>query len=42
MKKFHPYFNENDASTYNIPILKDSELCTLDIDGSLIYIGILY
>lgn len=35
MKYFHN-FDENNPNTYKVPILKDSELYTLDLDGSLI------
>jgi len=39
LRQFHPILNESDPSTYAFPILKDEQLYTLDLDGSLIYIG---
>lgn len=38
MKTFHPEFDEKNSATYSFPKKKDSELYTLDMDGSLVYI----
>eukprot|EP00828_Plagiopyla_frontata_P022679 TRINITY_DN2927_c0_g1_i10.p2 TRINITY_DN2927_c0_g1~~TRINITY_DN2927_c0_g1_i10.p2 ORF type:complete len:167 (-),score=22.37 TRINITY_DN2927_c0_g1_i10:177-677(-) len=40
MKTFHPSFNEHNPASYNVPILQPEQLYTLDLDGSLIYIGL--
>ena len=39
MKTFHPSFNEFNPASYNAPLLGPQQLYTLDLDGSLIYIG---
>ncbi|KAL4435824.1 hypothetical protein ABPG74_015792 [Tetrahymena malaccensis] len=38
MLKFHPTFDENNKETYHVPLKRDSDLFTLDYDGSKIYI----
>lgn len=39
MLQFHPEFNDKNPNTYSLPLSKDEDLWTLDVDGSLIYIG---
>ena len=42
MIQFHTEFNDKNPHTYSLPISKDEDLWTLDVDGSLIYIGKTY